>query len=156
MNLLSPRAVLAEVATALPAECRGAVIIIGSLAAGYHYFKDDPDAIVQTKDVDCMLSPHIKAVSAGKVVAESLFKAKWAMREDEKWGKPGDANTPTEQLPLVRLHPPGSNEWFIELMMSPPTDEAAAENVQTDPDNPAKHYVRLRTEQGDFSLCSFD
>lgn len=35
MNLLSPRAVLKEVAAALPDECRGAVIIIGSLAAGY-------------------------------------------------------------------------------------------------------------------------
>lgn len=155
MNRVLPREVLKEVATALPADCREAVIIIGSLAAGIHYFKDDPDALVLTKDVDCMLSPHIKAVPAGKAVAESLFKAHWKMRPDEKWGKPGDAATPTEALPLLRLHPPGNDEWFIELMMSPPTKAGAADDVRTDPNNPAKHYVRLNTEQGDFSLCSF-
>ncbi len=144
MNFLSPRSVLQQVATALPADCRDAVIIIGSLAAGYHYFRDDPESLVQTKDVDCMLSPHTKAVPAGKAVAESLFRANWQFREDAKWGTPGTAATPTEQLPLVRLHPPGSSEWFIELMVSPP---AAGEG--------GKQYVRLEIEQGHFSLCSF-
>ncbi len=155
MNLVSPRAVLKEVAAALPADCRDAVIIIGSLAAGYYYFEDDPESLVQTKDVDCMLSPHIKAVPAGKIVAESLFKANWQMRRDGDFGTPGTTDTPTEKLPLVRLHPPGSGEWFIELMMSPPTPEASTSDVRADPVNPAKHYVRLETEQGHFSLCSF-
>ena len=144
MNRVLPGEVLKEVAAALPADCRNAVIIIGSLAAGYHYFKDDPDALVLTKDVDCMLSPHIKAVPAGKAVAESLFKAQWKMRPDEKWGQPGDADTPTEALPLVRLHPPGSDEWFIELMMSPPAMDAVDADARPDPHNSAKHYVRLK------------
>ena len=155
MSMVNPAEVLKEVAEALPTECRSAVIIIGSLAAGYHYYKDDPEALVQTKDVDCMLSPHIKAVPAGKAVAESLFKANWQMRKDELWGVPGTTDTPTAKLPLVRLHPPGGNEWFIELMMSPPTTDSDKVDVQPDPSNPFKHLVRLSTAHGHFSLCSF-
>jgi hypothetical protein len=75
VNFLSPRDVLKQVAAALPEECRDSVIIIGSLAAGYHFFGDDPESQVRTKDVDCMISPHIKAVPAGKIVAESLLEA---------------------------------------------------------------------------------
>jgi len=153
MNFLSPRAVLKQVAEALPEDVRGSVIIIGSLAAGYRYFRDDPESLVQTKDVDCMLSPHIKAVPAGRVVTESLFKARWRMRDGADWSKPGTAATPAEKLPLVRLHPPGSDEWFIELMVSPPSD--GAPGVRMDPANPGKQHVRLETAQGHFSLCSF-
>ena len=60
---LSPAAVLAQVAQALPASCRDDVIIIGSLAAGYYFFADDGAKAVRTKDVDCMFSPHAKAVA---------------------------------------------------------------------------------------------
>ena len=157
MNLLSPRSVLQEVAAALPPDCRESVIIIGSLAAGYHYFRDDPESLIQTKDVDCMLSPHIKAVPAGAAVAESLFTAKWQLREDAEWGKPGTADMPAEQLPLVRLHPPSSSEWFIELMVSPPAaqDRNAGNSIRTDPNNPAKQYMRIETARGHFALCSF-
>jgi hypothetical protein len=157
VNLLSPRDVLREVAAALPLDCRGSVIIIGSLAAGYHYFRDDPESLIRTKDVDCMLSPHIKAVPAGKAVVESLFAAQWQLRKDEPWNAPGTAATPTEQLPLVRLHPPGSNDWFIELMISPPSAKSkdADKTIRTDPQNPGKQYVRIATERGHFALCSF-
>lgn len=157
MNLLSPREVLREVAAALPPDCRGSVIIIGSLAAGYYYFRDDPESLIRTKDVDCMLSPHVKAVPAGKAVAESLFAAQWRPYNDAQWGEPGTAATPTEDLPLVRLHPPGSTEWFIELMVSPPSaqDKDADKTIRTDPQNPGKQYVRIATERGHFALCSF-
>lgn len=154
MNFLSPRDVLKQVAAALPADIRGSIIIIGSLAAGYRYFRDDPESLVQTKDVDCMLSPHIKAVPVGRVVAESLFRAQWRMREGpDGWGQPGTAAMPAEKLPLVRLHPPGSSEWFIELMVSPPPEEEPG--ARGDPADPGKQYVRLETAQGHFSLCSF-
>ena len=155
MSLLSPREVLKQVADALPADCRGSIIIIGSLAAGYQYFQDDPEALVQTKDVDCMLSPHIEVVPAGKIVAQSLFGANWQMRKDENFGEPGTADTPIEELPLVRLHPPGGDDWFIELMMSPPGAAQSATEVRDDPQNPGKQFVRLEIEQGHFGLCSF-
>ena len=155
MSLLSPREVLRQVAEALPADCRDSVIIIGSLAAGYHYLVDDPESLILTKDVDCMISPHLKAVSAGKSVAESLFRANWQLRQDDKWRKPGTADTPAEHLPLVRLCPPGDGEWFIELMVSPPAADDRNFEVRPDSANPGKQYVRLEIDQGHFSLCSF-
>lgn len=155
MSLVLPGDILRQVADALPADCRESIIIIGSLAAGYHYFGDRPDSLVQTKDVDCMLSPHIKAVPAGKLVAESLFKAHWRMREDDEWGVPGSPSTPAEKLPLVRLHPPESAEWFVELMASPPSAEDRNADTRVDPSNPGKQYVRITTDHGHFGLCSF-
>lgn len=144
MSLLSPRAVLKQLADALPADSRESVIIIGSLAAAYEFFRADPKAAMSTKDVDCMISPHIKAVGNGKAVAESLFRANWQLRADDKWGKPGDASTPIEELPLVRLHPPGCTDWFIELLASPQPGTSQI-----------KSHQRLKTERGDFTLCSF-
>jgi hypothetical protein len=144
VNFLSPRDVLEQVAAALPEECRASVIIIGSLAAGYYYFGDDPESQVRTKDVDCMISPHIKAVPVGRIVAESLLEADWRLREDAEWGEPGTASTPAEELPLVRLHPPDTKEWFLELMASPAS-----------PAESGKSFVRLETRRGHFGLCSF-
>lgn len=144
MSPLSPRTVLKQVADALPSDSRENVIIIGSLAAAYEFFRADPKAAMSTKDVDCMISPHIKALGDGKAVAESLFRMNWQLRADDKWGKPGDASTPIEELPLVRLHPPGSTDWFIELLASP---EPGTSQI--------KSHQRLQTERGDFTLCSF-
>src|SRR5205814_7121179 len=97
-----------------------------------------------TKDVDCLLSPRVKAISAGQAVADRLFAENWQLRTEGDWGKPGDATTPENQLPVVRLHPPGSQDWFIEPLTVP--------EFETDLD---QKYIRLKTSQGHFSLCSF-
>jgi len=144
MNLLSPRSVMQQVAEALPDDCRDSVIIIGSLAAGFHFFGDNSPYRMRTKDVDCMLFPHVKAILKGKAAAERLLHNNWQLREDDKWGKPGDALTPTEELPLVRLYPPATSDWFIELLASPPA--GATESIA---------HERLETSYGHFSLCSF-
>ena len=133
-----------QVAAALPADCRANVIIVGSLAAGFHFFGDDGAATMSTKDVDCMISPNLMALRHGKAVAESLLRAQWQPREDDKWGKPGDAATPDDQLPLVRLHPPGNTEWYLELLAAPPPGATQA-----------KTHERLIIERGHFTLCSF-
>lgn len=141
---VSPAGVLREIAEAVPPDCRELLIVIGSLAVGYHYFAEQAEMVVRTKDADCLLSPRGKAVDAGIEITNELISKGWSIRAGADWAKPGTATTPVDELPAVRLQPPGSSEWFIELL--------------TVPDSPAdegRRWVRLRTERGDFGLCSF-
>ncbi|HKW30577.1 MAG TPA: hypothetical protein VJT54_14675 [Verrucomicrobiae bacterium] len=144
VKLISPGAVLKQIAAAIPPDFRQNIIIVGSLAAGYHFFGDNPRLQVRTKDVDCLISPRIKAIPAGQAVADRLFAEHWQLRTEGSWGKPGDAQTPENRLPVVRLHPPGSQDWFIELLTVPESEN--------DLD---RKDLRLVTTKGHFSLCSF-
>lgn len=148
MTPLSPDAVLGEIAAALPPDCRQNVIIVGSLAAGYNFFAGDAQRSIRTKDVDCMFSPHAKAVAAAADVTERLLANEWQQRKDGAWGEPGDAQTPDDQLPLIRLRPPGresSSSWFLELLGAP--DESSEQS---------KSFRRVQTSIGHFAICSFN
>jgi hypothetical protein len=72
---VSPRKVLAQVAAAIPPDVHPNIVIIGSLAAGYWLFQGDESFAVRTKDIDCVLSPHLSAVEKGRAVAEKLLAA---------------------------------------------------------------------------------
>jgi len=144
MSSLPARGVMQQVAAAIPMECRGEIIVVGSLAAAYHFFGSDPNAVITTKDVDAMLSPNALALRNAKIVAESLFEAGWTLREDAQWGKAGDRSTPEEELPILRLHPAGNTDWYLELAAAPPEGRAESKVIQ-----------RLSTNQGDFGLYSF-
>ena len=144
MSSLPARDVMRQVAEAIPQECHNEIIIVGSLAAGYHFFGKDATGAVTTKDVDGMLSPNARAIRNGKVIAERLFDTGWTLRKDPKWGEPGNNSTPDDQLPILRLHPPGNTEWFLEFAAAPP---------EGSPD--LKVFERLSTQKGDFALYSF-
>jgi hypothetical protein len=143
---ISPKDVLSQVAQALPEACREEVIIVGSLAAGYYFFADDGDKAIRTKDVDCMFSPHAKAVAAAIQVTEQLLAAQWQQRQGTDWSKPGKPEDLTEKLPMVRLRPPEGSDWFIELLGAPDTWV---------PGTPMKQFSRITTSAGDFAICSF-
>lgn len=146
MNPLTPAAVMAEIAAALPEDCRPHVIVIGSLAAGFYFFAGDGQRSIRTKDADCMLSPHAKAVAAASQVAERLLKTAWQPRTGDRWSEPGTEHTPDDQLPMIRLKPPGDKDgWFLELLGAP--DENAGQ---------AKTFHRVQTSRGHFAICSFN
>ncbi|MFT7773310.1 hypothetical protein [Roseateles sp.] len=146
---LSPAEVLAQVAQALPADVRADVIIIGSLAAGYHFFAGDGARAIRTKDVDCLFSPHSKAVAAVTEVTDQLIRADWKLRESQSWSRPGTKDDPEDGLPMVRLRPPGetASPWFLELLSAPPA---------FNPDAQGKKLRRVETSIGHFAICSFD
>ncbi len=144
MKLVSPGAVLAQIAGSIPAECREHLIIIGSLAAGYHFFGNNNALMVRTKDADCLLSPRIEAIPAGVAITERLFQENWQYHPSEEWPAPGNAATEDKDLPAVRLNPPGNSDWFIELITVP---ESPADRGQ--------RWIRLETSAGHFGLCSF-
>jgi len=137
------------VAQALPADVRANVIIIGSLAAGYHFFAGDGARAVRTKDVDCLFAPHSKALAAATEVTDRLLQANWKLREGLGWSQTGQKEDPESELPMVRLRPPGStaSPWFLELLSAPPAFE---------PSTPGKKLRRLETRIGHFAICSFD
>lgn len=148
MTPLTPDAVMAQITAALPEDCRQNVIIIGSLAAGYHFFSGDGQRSLRTKDVDCMFSPHAKAVAAAGQVTERLLDSGWQQRKEGEWGEPGNAQTPDDKLPMIRLKPPGDlggADWFLELLGAP--DERARQD---------KTFHRVQTRQGHFAICSFN
>lgn len=141
---VSPRAVLAEIAGAIPQQCKENIIVIGSLAVGYHFFGEDDSITMRTKDADFLLSPRIQAIAAGQAITEQLYKARWTFRPDARWPKPGNEKTPDNKLPFVRLNPPGQTEWFIELLTVPES-----------PQDRGMRWLRLISSYGHFGLCSF-
>lgn len=144
MSSLPARGVMQQVAQAIPKECHREIIIIGSLAAAYHFFGRDPQHEITTKDVDGMLSPNAVAVRNGRLIAERLFATGWILRKDPEWGGLGNSSRPAEQLPILRLNPPGNTDWYFELAAAP---------AQGNTD--AKTFERVTTGQGDFTLYSF-
>jgi hypothetical protein len=142
--LTSPHQTLQQLADALPEDIRDDVIIIGSLAAAVRYFPPGSEESVRTKDIDCLLSPHLRAQASGRKTAETLLEKGWRMRQGTEWSKPGAASDPTDQLPVVRLMPPGEDQWFLELLSSPEEGQKTG-----------RQFQRLETEFGHFALCSF-
>jgi hypothetical protein len=119
MSEVSPVEVLRKVAAAIPESVRGNVIVVGSLAAGYSFFADEAERTVRTKDVDCALVPRSAAVGSGQEITARLLEAGWRWRGTQEFAEPASEGTPDDELPAVRLNPPDSAEWFVELLTVP-------------------------------------
>jgi hypothetical protein len=143
-HAISPSRVLREIAEAVPEDCRQSMIIIGSLAAGYRYFASQGEMVVRTKDADCLLSPRMAALPAGTAITNRLLAAGWLFMEGPQGRTPGDAQTPEDELPAVRLQRADRAGWFLELLTVP--ESSAQRDLK---------WLRLPTEAGHMGLGSF-
>jgi hypothetical protein len=123
---------------------RERVIVVGSLAAGFHFFGEHGGMDVRTKDADCLLSPRLQAVAAGIALAEELLDAEWAYHAVDEFPEAGTSETPEDRLPVLRLDPPDAPGWFLEVLGA---HEAG--------DQRERSFDRIETSQGHFALASF-
>jgi len=141
--LLSPRDVLARVARVLPGSVRERVIVVGSLAAGFHFFGDGRGMTVRTKDADCLLSPRMEAMGAGEALSAELLASGWTYHAVDEFPEAGTRETPPERLPVLRLDPPDRPGWFLEVL------EAHAKD-----DPRERSFDPIETSAGHFALAS--
>lgn len=144
LTMVRPREVLKEIIEAIPGETRRNLIIIGSLAAGIHFEDQIRGMAVRTKDADCLLSPYVEAVGAGRAITEELLQAGWTPDQHTRWTTPSNAITPLRELPVVRLLPPSGQGWFLELLTVPESAEMSG-----------RSFTILKTSRGYFVLPSF-
>lgn len=148
MSDISPRGILKQVADAIPQECHKNIIVVGSLAAGFHLLPESLGQTVRTKDIDCVLSPYIEAIQSGKAVTETLLANGWRLRLEAGHGEPGTSVTAESDLPAIRLYPPDTKEWFVKFLMAPQSGRESATKWR-------RIIIDAGTSSGHYGLPSF-
>jgi len=135
---------LERVATKVPSALREKVVVVGSIAAAWHFRDVSGSAAVATKDIDLLLRPSVDAVTTAQALGRLLVEEGWRPTYPPGWSAAG-STSPAERLPALRLSPPdGQESWFIELLAEAPVGQLER-----------KHWARFRTAAGDFALPSF-
>src|SRR5262245_53797584 len=108
---MNAEAIMTLVASQLPRELHRGVLLVGSLAAAYHY-RGRIGGSVRTKDADVVIQPA-GALATCKEVAQQLLREGWRRTHNCHGMPPG---TPNDELRAVRLYPPDTSAYFIELL----------------------------------------
>lgn len=115
MTGLDPRALLRRLSADLPAPIRRHLFLVGSLAAAYHFRSQLARGAVNTKDADVVVYPAGDVRSA-KAMAVRLLGLGW--RRTSKCF-PMARRSPADRLRALRLFPPESSDYFVELLGLP-------------------------------------
>ena len=145
MEMISPGTVLARLVRDMPQGCKGNTIVVGSLAVAYHYFKDEEEAEVRTKDIDCLLAPREDIVRTGEQLTKELLDRGWETRKIGGFGVPQDTPEPTDTLSAVRLNPPGREGWFVEFLVVPESET-----------DKGRKWIPIEADDGWYGIPSFE
>jgi hypothetical protein len=136
---VDPSAMMQLIASQLPQELHNSLLLVGSLAAAYHYRSQVAHA-VRTKDADIIVQPA-GAIDTCQDIATKLLSVGWTRTEKCSAGTP---NTPANELRAVRLYPPKTKAYFVELLGLPAPEQ----------DSPLE-WARLELDDGWYGLPSF-
>lgn len=112
---LDPKKLFRRLAAEIPKDLQRHVLIVGSLAAAYHYRTELQRRAVNTKDADLVVHPA-GDVGSCRRIAERLLRLGWT-RTEVCHARP--TSIPTDDLRAIRLHPPDSTDYFVELLGVP-------------------------------------
>lgn len=144
LQLLDARALLGRIADRVPAALRDNVVVVGSIATAWAFRDISGQATVATKDIDLLLRPAVEATTTAEALAQQLLLRNWRpIYPNDR--QPGAAETPDDELPALRLSPPGDGEgWFVELLGAPLPEQVAR-----------RAWRRFETSVGMFALPCF-
>jgi hypothetical protein len=115
MMALDPKRIFGRLSRDIPQPLHRHLFIVGSLAAAYHFRARLERRAVNTKDADMVVYPA-GDVRSSKALARELLTAGWR-RTPECW--PVGKTSPAQELRAIRLYPPGSEDYFVELLGLP-------------------------------------
>jgi hypothetical protein len=136
---LNPSVMFDLIAAHVPADLKSNILIVGSLAAAYHHRDSLVSGGVRTKDADVMIQPA-GALTECRAIAQRLLHDGWR-RTDKCF--PRGTNTDPE-LRAIRLYPPASTAYFVELLTFP--EQAQTASLQ---------WVPIELADGWYGLPSF-
>lgn len=122
----------------LPADLQPNILIVGSLAAAYHFRGAIAQDGIATKDADVVVQPA-GALAECRRIAERLLAAGWR-RKDDCFPRP----EPGDDVRAIRLYPPSSEAFFIELLGYPEEGQTAI-----------KKWIPIRLDDGWYGLPTF-
>lgn len=103
----------------LPVDLKPNVLVVGSLAAAYHFRSQLHLRGITTKDADCVIHPA-GAVEECREIAERLLAAGWYRTAK---CRPQTLAEPHDTLWAIRLYPPSTEAFFIELLAFPNAEQ---------------------------------
>lgn len=116
---LDPAPLFALIADQVPADLLPHILVVGSLAAAYQYRGQLAGGGVTTKDADFVIQPA-GAIAECQAIAGRLLEAGWR-RHEKCQARP--AAEPAEELQAIRLYPPTTDFYFVELLGLPAADQ---------------------------------
>lgn len=140
MMALDPVRLFARLAEALPRKLHRHACIVGSLAAAYHFRTRLRGLAVNTKDADLLVHPAGDVRSCRDMAAQ-LLGLGWRRKSD---CVAQEHPRPAGSLRALRLLPPRSDGYFIELMGLPNARQRGA-----------KRWTPVRLPEGWYGIPSF-
>lgn len=115
-DMLVPKMIFEMITDHVPKDLHDNMLIVGSLAAAYHYREQLQTRAVNTKDADVVVQPA-GALRECKSIAERLLEENWRRYPGKCF--PMDEPEPADELRAIRLLPPESDAYYIELLGLP-------------------------------------